>query len=208
MFNWIYLPGLSPYAKVIEEMEAMVNKIITERDKEAIFLVEHEDTYTSGTSAKEEELLTKQGIPVFQTGRGGKFTYHGSGQRVIYPIIDLTKENRQKDIRLYIQKLQNTVVKTLKDLGVTSYACEENIGIWTDTPLGHKKLASIGIRVRKWVTYHGIAINISTNLSKFDGIVPCGLNNNPMTSLKELGINISIQEFDDIFKKYFMEEFR
>jgi lipoyl(octanoyl) transferase len=208
MFNWIYLPGLSPYSKLIEEMESVVNEIIAGCGKETVFLVEHEDTYTFGTSSKEEELIAAKEIPVFKTGRGGKFTFHGKGQRVIYPILNLAHQHRKKDIKLYIAKLQNTVINTFKDLGLNSFACQENIGIWTDTSQGPRKLASIGIRVKKWITYHGIAVNISTDLEKFNGIVPCGLSNNPMTSLKELGINISIPDFDNIYKKYFMEEFR
>ncbi|MCC2646577.1 MAG: lipB [Rickettsiaceae bacterium] len=207
MYNWVHLPGLTPYSKVIEEMEQAVNKIVSEGNKETIFLVEHEDTYTAGTSAKEEELISKDIIPVFQTGRGGKYTYHGKGQRVIYPILNLASENRKKDLKLYIQQLQDTIVKTLKHLGVESFSCPENIGIWVPTNKGNKKIASVGIRVKKWVTYHGIAINISTDLNKFRGIIACGLSNNIMTSLQELGINISLNEFDDIYKRYFVEVF-
>ncbi|MDF2964809.1 MAG: lipB [Rickettsiaceae bacterium] len=207
MFNWVHQPGLSSYSKVIEEMEQTVNKIIAGSEKETVFLVEHEDTYTGGTSASDRDLLFSGSIPVYKTGRGGKFTYHGPGQRVIYPMLNLNLDKRQKDIKLYISQLQETVIKTLQELSVESYACKENVGIWVTSPLGSRKIASIGIRVKKWVTYHGIAVNISTDLSKFSGIVACGLSNNIMTSLKELGINISIQQFDDIYKKYFLEIF-
>jgi lipoyl(octanoyl) transferase len=207
MFNWVYLPGLTPYSKVIEEMEGAVNKIIIGGGQETVFLVEHEDTYTAGTSAKEEELLIRDTIPIYRTGRGGKYTYHGKGQRVIYPILNLASDNREKDLKLYIKQLQETIIKTLGELNVESFACPKNIGIWVPTNKGNKKIASVGIRVKKWVTYHGIAINITTDLDKFNGIIPCGLSNNIMTSLQELGINISLNEFDDIYKRYFVEVF-
>lgn len=206
MVKWVCLQGLSSYLKVIEEMDLAVNKIISS-GQEMVYLVEHENTYTAGTSADDKDLLSTGNIPIFNVGRGGKHTYHGPGQRVIYPILSLGSPNRKKDIKLYITELQHTVIQTLKYFGVSSFACPDNIGIWVHRQDHTAKIASIGIRVRKWVTFHGIAINIATDLTKFDGIIPCGLSNSRVTSLKELGVNITMNEFDEVYKKYFTEVF-
>jgi len=199
MVDWIKLPGLVDYATADKMMEDRVSNIINQDQGEAVYLVEHNDVYTAGTSYDPKELLSHENIPVIYTSRGGKFTYHGPGQRVIYPVLNLS--NRQKDIRLYVRDLENWMIDSLAHFGVKAMTFPGKVGIWVNTSENKlAKIGAIGIRVRKWVAYHGIAVNVSTNLDKYCGIIPCGIHDFPVTSLHELGIKIDLQEFDDILK--------
>jgi len=207
MIDWINLPSPIEYSKALKIMEAKLEQVISKNSNETIYTLEHEDVYTAGTSYKKEELLENPEIPVIYTGRGGKYTYHGSGQSVIYPIIDLRKDNRSKDIKLYIKNLEQAVINSLKHYNIEGYIIEDKVGIWVNKKQTPAKIGAIGVRIKKWVTYHGIAVNISTDLQNYKGIIPCGIADFPVTSLKELGIEISTQDFNSVFKKEFEKIF-
>lgn len=206
MIEWITLPGLSSYLGTLHLMENKVEQAI-KTGSETIYLVEHEDVYTAGTNFKPDELLNPGNIPVIYTGRGGKFTYHGKGQRVIYPILNLAKENRQKDLKLYISMLEKWIINTLLHIGVKAYTIPGKVGIWVNDQGENVKIGAIGVRVKKWVTYHGISVNISTELNKFNGIIACGLDNFKVTSLEKFGIKIAFCQFDKILKTEFERVF-
>lgn len=198
MTIWQKIDIPTQYNKMLILMESKVEEVISGHSPDTIFLLEHEDVYTAGTGAKDNELIEAR-FPVIHTGRGGKFTYHGPGIRIIYPIINLN--NREKDLRAYIKCLEHWIINTLAELHIKAYLVPGRVGIWTLGPKGESKIGAIGVRVKKWVTYHGIAVNISPDLSKFDGIIPCGINDAHITSLQELGVNISLDEFDKVLKK-------
>jgi len=209
MVQFITIPNPVDYQDTLTLMEDYVNKVINAKAPEIVYLVEHLEVYTAGTNYKQEELLNHNNIPVIYTGRGGKFTFHGVGQRIIYPILNLALPNRTKDLKLYIQMLEEWIINSLKHLGVESYIIKDKVGIWVKTKDDNPaKIAAIGIRVRKWVTYHGIAVNISTDLDKFNGIIPCGLENSLVTSLNELGIYIEMPKFDKILETEFIKIFK
>lgn len=203
MIDWIELNKTVEYSEALKTMETKLEQIILNKSNETVYLLEHKDIYTAGTSYKKEELLGNPNIPVIYTGRGGKYTYHGPGQAVIYPLIDLRKYNRLKDIKLYIKHLELAVINTLKEFDLEAYSIDGKIGIWVNKQNTPAKLGAIGVRIKKWVTYHGIAVNISTDLEKYKGIIPCGISDFPVTSLYELGIEISVKDFNFIFKKEF-----
>jgi len=205
MTIWQTLPGLTPYPEAMKLMDSYVHDIISHNASEKIILLEHSNVYTSGTSASSNDLVSPNDIPVFETGRGGKFTYHGPGQRVIYPILNLN--NRTKDLRKYIANLEKWIISTLYEFDIDAFIAPERIGIWVLDKGVEEKIGAIGVRVKKWITHHGIAINISTDLEKFKGIVPCGLNNFGVTSMQKLGKNIDLITFDTILKEKFLEFF-
>ena len=208
MVKWITLPGLVDYQEGIKIMEGQLDRVINSMQPDTIFLLEHKEVYTAGTSHNVEELLKPDSFPVIYTGRGGKFTYHGPGQRIIYPIINLNNTDKVKDLKLYITQLEKWIILTLAELGVHAFTIQGKVGIWVKNSKNiESKIGAIGIRVRKWVTYHGIAVNISPNLDNYSGIIPCGINDFPITSLEDMGINISMTEFDIILKKKFIEIF-
>ncbi len=208
MVKWITLPGLVDYQEGIKIMEGQLDRVINSMQPDTIFLLEHKEVYTAGTSHNVEELLKPDLFPVIYTGRGGKFTYHGPGQRIIYPIINLNNTDKVKDLKLYITQLEKWIILTLAELDVNAFTIQGKVGIWVKNSRNiESKIGAIGIRVRKWVTYHGIAVNISPNLDNYSGIIPCGINDFPITSLEDMGINISITEFDIILKKKFIEIF-
>lgn len=208
MVKWITLPGLVNYQDGIKIMEDQLLRVINSIEPNTIFLLEHKEVYTAGTSHNREELLKPNLFPVIYTGRGGKFTYHGPGQRVIYPIINLDVTNKDKDLKLYITQLEKWIILALTELGVKAFTIQGKVGIWVKNRQNiESKIGAIGIRVRKWVTYHGIAVNINPNLNNYSGIIPCGINDFPITSLEDIGINISMTEFDIILKKKFIEIF-
>lgn len=208
MVKWITLPGLVDYQEGIKIMEDQLDRVINSMQPDTIFLLEHKEVYTAGTSHNVEELLKPDLFPVIYTGRGGKFTYHGPGQRIIYPIINLNNTDKVKDLKLYITQLEKWIILTLAELDVNAFTIQGKVGIWVKNNRNiESKIGAIGIRVRKWVTYHGIAVNISPNLDNYSGIIPCGINDFPITSLEDMGINISITEFDIILKKKFIEIF-
>ncbi len=200
MIIWEKIVSPIDYNEMLEMMEARVHDVISGTSPDTIFLLEHKDVYTAGTNAKETELLDQR-FPVIHTGRGGKFTYHGPGQRVIYPIINLG--NREKDLRGYIKTLEHWIISALAEISIAAYIVPGRIGIWVTGPKGEiSKVGAIGVRVKKWVTYHGIAVNLSTDLTKFGGIIPCGIDDASVTSLEELGVNLTLEEFDELLKKH------
>ena len=183
--EWRVEPGLTLYPHAVATMEARAAAVREAGAEELIWLVEHPPLYTAGTSAAEDELLEPSRFPVFASGRGGRYTYHGPGQRVVYVIADLDKRGR--DIRAYVASLEGWAIAALGRLGVTAYAVPGRVGVWVDTPAGEAKIGAIGVRVRRWISYHGFAINVAPDLAHFAGIVPCGLAEFAVTSLAALG---------------------
>ena len=192
--EWRVTPGLSPYPATLSEMEARAAAIRAGEAAELVWLLEHPPLYTAGTSADPAELFNPLGFPVFEAGRGGRYTYHGPGQRVGYVLIDL--EKRGRDLRRYVHCLEGWVIATLARLGVAAWRAEGRIGIWTDRGGREAKIGAIGVRVRRWVTYHGFSVNLSPELSHFSGIVPCGIADFPVTSLDEMGESSGQERFD------------
>lgn len=188
----------TPYSQVIEMQEDYVAKIAKEDHKEVLILCEHAPIYTAGTSANLSDVLGKYKIPVEKTGRGGQITYHGPGQRVLYPLINLN--NREKDLRKYICALQNWIIECLSEFGIKAYTTDD-VGVWVKTQSGEKKIAAIGVRVRKWVTFHGIALNVRPNLDHFTGIIPCGISDKGVTSMLDLGVDVPLSEVDAVLLK-------
>lgn len=192
-----------PYEEVASYQEELVAKVLN-GGEERILFCEHSPVYTLGSSAKESDVLHINDIPAIHTGRGGQVTYHGPGQRVIYPIVDLRERGR--DIRAYICDLQKWLINTLKYFDVEAYTRDE-VGVWVDINGHPHKIAAIGVRVRKWVTFHGIALNIHPNLDHFKGIIPCGLTNVGVTSLGHLGKDVDMAEVDKLLKEEFEKQF-
>ena len=191
------------YKKSIEILEKRVCDVSDGKKSELLWIIEHNQVYTAGTNSKTKDLLDKN-LNVIKTNRGGKYTCHGPGQKVVYFVLNLNK--REKDIRKLINNIENCIIEILKEYKIESYTDKKNIGIWVGDKLNSKKIAAIGIRVRKWIAYHGFAVNVSTNLSKYEGIIPCGIKSKGVTSLKDLGIKnynnineIIIEKFLNIF---------
>lgn len=199
--NWQTLPGLTDYQHSLQAMEALVQSIIA-GGQEQMLLLEHPPLYTAGTSAKMADLLQKDRFPVYQAGRGGEFTYHGPGQRVAYVMLNL-KARQAEDVRAYVTNLEQWLINTLARFNIDAMRKPGRIGIWVETGKSEAKIAAIGIRLRKWVTYHGISINLAPNLSHFSGIVPCGIANYGVTSMAELGKNVTMDELDKVLKEEF-----
>lgn len=194
------------YPKAIKYMENRISGIYDGNAEEMLWFLEHPSIYTAGTSASSQDLLSSKGFPVYETGRGGQYTYHGPGQRVVYLMLDLRK--READIRNYVETLENWVIASLKEFEINSERKPGRIGIWTIDKAGREsKIAAIGIRVRKWITYHGISINVNPNLEHYNGIIPCGIREFGVTSLKELGCDISLTKLDEVLKRQFYEFF-
>lgn len=205
--DWQIIPGLTPYKDALDLMEKHVQSMISGEKSEKIILLEHEDVYTSGTGASSNDLINTNNIPVFETGRGGKFTYHGPGQRVIYPMLNLGASNRTKDIKKYIADLEKWIISTLNDFNIDAFIVEDRVGIWVLDKGLEKKIGAIGVRVKKWITYHGIAVNIFTDLEKFNGIVPCGLKNFGIASMQNLGKSVDFKSFDHALTRRFHDIF-
>lgn len=186
------------YQETVFLMEQTVQAIIDQKAPEQIWFLEHHSVYTKGSSAKNDDLLSPL-FPVVETNRGGQFTYHGPGQLVGYIMIHL----HHQDIRRYIQDLAQSLIKTLQTVGVESYFDPQHVGLWVQPPLGPKKIAAFGIRIKKWVTWHGFSLNICPNLNHFEGIVPCGIKNRGVTSLQALGVGTTRQAIEDAFLKFF-----
>ena len=203
---WYISKPLIPYPEALEIMSAHQEAIIANNAPERVWLLEHPPLYTAGTSANPQDLLTKC-FDVFQTGRGGQYTYHGPGQRVVYLMLDLNKRGR--DVRRFIRQLENWLVLTLAHFNVIAKPQEDRIGLWvTDKSGKEAKIAAIGIRLRKWVSCHGIALNVNPNLAHFDGIVPCGIRQYGVTSLAHLGHNrLSMAKVDMALRSAFEEVF-
>jgi len=193
--EWRASPGLTDYAQALAEMEARAAAIREGTAPELVWLLEHPPVITGGTSAAEAELLEPGRFPVHRTGRGGRYTYHGPGQRIGYVLLDL--EARGRDVRCYVSSLEDWLIRTLKRLGVSARKAPGRIGIWTDDLQGSEaKIGAIGVRVRRWVTLHGFALNLDPDLTHFDAIVPCGIAEYPVTSLAALQRAASPKKFD------------
>ena len=191
------------YTKSMKILEKRVHDVFLGKKDELLWILEHNSVYTAGTSSKNIDLLDKN-LKVIKTNRGGKHTYHGPGQKVVYFVLNLNK--REKDIRKLVNKIENCIMDVLNEYNIESYPDRNNIGIWVDDKNKSKKIAAIGIRVKKWVAYHGFALNISNDLSKYNGIIPCGIKDRGITNFKKLGINnhknlekIIINKFLNIF---------
>lgn len=194
--EWRVSPGLSDYADSIARMEAHVAAMIEGAAPEHIWLVEHPPVITAGTSAADDGELKQPGrFPLVATGRGGRLTYHGPGQRVVYPMLDLNRRGR--DVRAYVAGLENWAIAALAAFGVEAFAHEAGTGIWVRQGDGLAKIGAIGVRVRRWVSFHGLSINVSTDLSHFSAIVPCGIAAHGVTRLADLVPDISMAELDD-----------
>jgi lipoyl(octanoyl) transferase len=199
------------YSQAIAFMEDRAAKIRAGTAPECIWLLEHPPLYTAGTSADPAELVDPDRFPVYKAGRGGRYTYHGPGQRVAYVMLDLQK--RGPDVRKFVQNLEDWVIHTLAQFTVNGERREGRVGIWVrngapnNPATTEKKIAAIGVRIRKWVTFHGISINVDPNLSHFEGIVPCGISEYGVTSLWDLGITASLPEVDNALKSSFYKIF-
>ena len=174
------------YTKSMKILEKRVHDVFSGKKDELLWILEHNSVYTAGTSSKNIDLLDKN-LKVIKTNRGGKHTYHGPGQKVVYFVLNLNK--REKDIRKLVNKIENCIMDVLKEYNIESYPDRNNVGIWVDDKNNSKKIAAIGIRVKKWVAYHGFALNISNDLSKYNGIIPCGIKDRGITNFKKLGVN-------------------
>lgn len=192
--EWRHSPGLTPYPDALAAMEARVGAIQRGEASELIWLLEHPPLYTAGTSADPSELFNPQGFPVFEAGRGGRYTYHGPGQRVGYVMLDLNRRGR--DVRHFVHCLEGWVIDALAELGISAHRAPGRIGIWVDHGDTEAKIGAIGVRVRRWVTMHGFAVNLNPELSHFSGIVPCGIAEFPVTSLDEMGVANGQERFD------------
>jgi lipoyl(octanoyl) transferase len=201
--EWTTLPGLAPYGETVAAMEARVAAIHEGRAPEAIWLLEHPPLYTAGTSAKPADLVMPDRFEVFETGRGGQYTYHGPGQRVIYAMLDVGR--REKDVRCFVRHLENWVIAALAEFNVKGEIRDGRVGVWVarldkapnpDGSPREDKIAAIGVKLRKWVSFHGISINVEPDLSHFDGIVPCGIRGHGVTSLVDLGLPVTMADLD------------
>jgi lipoyl(octanoyl) transferase len=197
--EWRVTPGLTPYPQALGEMEARAEAIRAGCAGELVWLLEHPPLYTAGTSADAAELFNPLDFPVFEAGRGGRYTYHGPGQRVIYVMLDLAARGR--DVRKYVHALEGWMIDALADLGVAARRAPGRIGIWVDHAGTEAKIGALGVRVRRWVTLHGCAINVVPELSHFSGIVPCGIAEFPVTSLDEMGVHDAQADLDLALKQ-------
>ena len=199
--EWRVSEGLTPYAEALTEMEARAAAVRAGEAPELVWLLEHPPLFTAGTSADAAELSNPMGFPVFEAGRGGRYTYHGPGQRVGYLVLDL--ERRGRDIRCFVHALEAWMIAALGDLDVAARREPGRIGIWTGEGSSEAKIGAIGVRVRRWVTMHGFSINVAPDLSHFGGIVPCGIAEYGVTSLAALGLNSSLSDVDSALQRNF-----
>ena len=204
--EWKISDGLTEYDPALAQMEARVDAIIAGNAPEMVWLLEHPPLYTAGTSANVADLLAHD-FPLHHTGRGGQITYHGPGQRIAYVMLNLKARNAM-DVRAYVQNLEQWLIHSLAQFGVESFTREGRVGVWTHDPKqGEAKIAALGIRVRRWVTFHGIALNVSPNLEHYRGIVPCGIRGYGISSLQSLGIPESMKEVDTVLEDEFRKIF-
>jgi len=201
--EWRVSPNLVPYEEAIAFMEKRVSDIFDGSAEEMVWLLEHPPLYTAGSSAKKDDLLDAVRLPVYETGRGGQYTYHGPGQRVAYVMIDLTK--RHRDVRAFVAALEQWIIDTLGVVGIVGERRRGRVGIWVNHKGQDQKIAALGIRLRRWVSFHGIAINVNPDLSYFQGIVPCGLSQFGVTSCEALGVAVSLAELDQVLREQWLE---
>lgn len=210
MVDWITTDGLTAYDDALRWMEHRAEAIRAGTANEAVWLVEHPPLYTAGTSAKPADLLQPDRFPVFDARRGGQYTYHGPGQRVAYTLLDV--DARGRDVRAFVKQLENWVIATLAEFNLTGHIRDGRVGVWIERPdkprlpsgaLREDKVAAIGIRLRKWVSFHGLSINVEPELGHFDGIVPCGITDHGVTSLVDLGLPVTMADLDVALKRGF-----
>lgn len=215
MVEWITSRGLTPYADAVALMEARATAIREGSEGEAVWLVEHPALYTAGTSAKVTDLTDPKRFPVHQTRRGGQYTYHGPGQRVAYVMLDVAK--RGHDVRRFVHDLERWIIAALAEFNVKGVIRDGRVGVWVERPEKpalpdgtprDDKIAALGIRLRKWVSFHGLSINVDPDLSHFDGIVPCGIADHGVTSLVDLGLPVEMDDLDLALKRTFAEVFQ
>ncbi|CAN7354234.1 lipoyl(octanoyl) transferase LipB [Bosea sp. LjRoot237] len=203
--EWVIADEPVGYEAAVAEMEARAALIADGVARERVWLVEHPALYTAGTSAKDEDLLTPERFPVHRTGRGGQFTYHGPGQRVAYVMLDLKR--REPDLRRFVSALEAWLIGTLGAFNIRGERREERVGVWVRRPEkgenAEDKIAALGIRVRRWVSFHGISLNVEPELTHFDGIVPCGVSDQGVTSLVDLGLLVTMPEVDSALRAEF-----
>jgi lipoyl(octanoyl) transferase len=201
--RWRIAPSLVDYAKAVETMEREAAAISAGEADELVWLVEHPPLYTAGTSADASDLVMPDRFPVYQTGRGGEYTYHGPGQRVVYVMLDLKR--RKQDVRAFVAALEGVIIETLASMNVKGERREERVGVWVRRPerpahphgsMAEDKIAAIGIRLRKWVSFHGLSLNVDPDLDHFGGIVPCGIRGYGVTSLVDLGLPVMMTDVD------------
>jgi lipoyl(octanoyl) transferase len=203
--EWRVAPGLTAYPEAVDVMEERATAIADGKARELVWLVEHPPIYTAGTSAKDGDLLDAR-FPVFRTGRGGQFTYHGPGQRVGYVMLDLKR--RGADVRGFVRDLEEWLIQTLAQFNVKGERRDGRVGIWIARAGGREdKIAAIGVRVRRWVTFHGVSLNVDPDLGHFSGIVPCGISGHGVTSLSDLGLPVTMADVDVAMKAAFEQVF-
>ncbi len=207
--EWVIADEPVGYEAAVAEMEARAALIADGKARERVWLVEHPALYTAGTSARDEDLLTPERFPVHRTGRGGQFTYHGPGQRVAYVMLDLKR--REPDLRRFVSALEAWLIGTLAAFNIRGERREERVGVWVRRPEkganAEDKIAALGIRVRRWVSFHGISLNVEPELAHFDGIVPCGVSDQGVTSLVDLGLPVTMPEVDSALRAEFEQIF-
>lgn len=212
--EWRVSDGLVPYTQAVAIMETRAADIAAGRAPECVWLLEHPPLYTAGTSARAADLVDPGGFPVHRSGRGGQYTYHGPGQRVAYVMLDLNR--RRADLRAYVAALEAWVIATLEAFNVRGERREDRVGVWVRRPdrpaaadgsMAEDKIAAIGVRIRKWVTFHGVSLNVDPDLDHFTGIVPCGISQHGVTSLADLGITATMADVDIALKRTFADVF-
>ena len=207
--EWAISDAPVAYEAAVAAMEARAAAIAEGSARERVWLLEHPPLYTAGTSARDEDLVDPGRFPVYRTGRGGQFTYHGPGQRVAYVMLDL--QRRTPDLRRYVAALETWLIATLAEFNIRGERREDRVGVWVRRPDkgegAEDKIAAIGIRVRRWATFHGVSLNIEPNLSHFSGIVPCGIRGYGVTSLVDLGIPVTMPEADSVLRAAFERVF-
>ncbi|SDY46110.1 lipoyl(octanoyl) transferase LipB [Citreimonas salinaria] len=210
MVEWLLSDGLVDYETAVAEMEARANAIADGSADECVWLLEHPPLYTAGTSAKPADLRDPDRFPVHETKRGGQYTYHGPGQRVAYVMLDVSRRGR--DVRRFVHDLESWVIAALAEFGLTGHIRPGRVGVWIERPdrpplpdgrMAEDKIAAIGIRLRRWVSFHGISINVEPDLSHFDGIVPCGISDYGVTSLVDLGLPVTMADVDVALRRSF-----
>ncbi|MCJ8140232.1 lipoyl(octanoyl) transferase LipB [Falsirhodobacter halotolerans] len=212
--EWTHLPGRADYAATLAAMEERVARIAAGDAPEAVWLLEHPPLYTAGTSADPQDLVAPDRFPVFAAGRGGQYTYHGPGQRVAYVMLDLGARGR--DVRKFVCALEGWVIATLAEFGVRGERREGRVGVWVARPdlpptatgaVREDKIAAIGVKLRRWISFHGISINVEPDLAHFDGIVPCGIRDHGVTSLVDLGLPVTMADVDAALMATFPDHF-
>ena len=210
MLKWMKTEKFINYPDALEQMEQIVSGLISGNDLEHVWLLEHPELYTAGTSANLSDLIDPDLFPVYSSQRGGQYTYHGPGQRIAYTMLDLNK--RGKDVRKYVHSLEEWIIQTLAEFDIKGERRKDRVGVWVvryDKPASSSgqfledKIAAVGVRLRKWISFHGIAINVNPNLNHYKGIIPCGIQQHGVTSLADLGLKVTIEDLDKALIKSF-----